>query len=152
VHGIDLVNTQLRLYQGEELAWSQDDVKLERHGVQLRILPIDPSDMTAGPDGTIRRLVLPTGDSVLAEAGTAEGQACTSDTDPLLVKLTVTGPTRHAALVRARAALEELVVEGVPTNQEFLVRLLADEAVWRGEYDVHTVSRTLGVGESAPEP
>jgi acetyl/propionyl-CoA carboxylase alpha subunit len=145
VHGIDLVQTQLTVQQGEPLAFRQADVKLERHGVQLRIVPFDATNPTAPvKDAVVERLVLPQGDEhVLAETGTAEGQPCTPDTDPLLVKLTITGPTRHAALVRARAALEELVIEGLPTNREPLLALLADERLWRRDYDETTIGEIL---------
>lgn len=147
VHGVDLIQTQHRVWAGEPLGWAQGDVQTTRHGVQLRVLPIDPEDPDRVIDGTIERLVLPTGENVHTEVGTAEGMPCNADTDPLLVKITVTGPTRHAALVRARAALAELILEGVPTNQAFLGRLLADAAVWKGEHDTHTIDRML---ESAP--
>ncbi len=142
VHGIDLINTQFRVHIGERLGWEQADVKLERHGVQLRIFPFR-AGATGAVEGEIERLVLPTGEHLAVEAGTAEGQPCTEDTDPLLVKITVTGPTRHAALVRARAALEELVIEGVETNREFLLEILAEPSVWRGQYNTHTLEEWI---------
>lgn len=144
VLGIDLIQTQHRVHVlGEALGWTQDDVKPTRHGIQLRILTHDPDQPDLVANGTIERIVLPEGEHVEAVTGTAEGQPCNPDTDPLLAKITVSGPTRHAALVRARAALAELIIEGVPTNQAFLIRLLADEGVWRGEYDTATVARML---------
>jgi acetyl-CoA/propionyl-CoA carboxylase biotin carboxyl carrier protein len=147
VVGTDLVQTQLRLAAGEQLGWQQADVQFPRHGVELRLFPFDMENPGERPTGSIERLVLPEGDEhVRALAGTAEGQPVTSETDPLLAKITVTGPTRHAALVRARAVLADLAIEGVPTNKELLSQLLADEAVWRGEYDDHTVARILSAG------
>ncbi len=146
VVGTDLVQTQLRLAEGEPLGWKQEAVKFPRHGVELRLFPFDAENPGVAPTGTIERMTLPTGEHLLTQAGTAEGQPVTADTDPLLAKITVTGPTRHAALVRARAALEEVVIEGVATNRDVLLRLLADEAVWRGEYDDNTVARLLDAG------
>lgn len=153
VVGLDLVQTQVRLQEGEPLGFGQADVVAGRHGVQLRVLPFDEANPEALIEGTIERMVLPEGENVLAETGTAEGQPVSPHTDPLLVKLTVTGPTRHAALVRARAALEALVIEGVPTNREFLLRALADERVWRGDYAIDTLDRILSgaVDEAAPK-
>lgn len=143
VHGVDLVHTQLRIHDEEELGWGQGQVKFTRHGVQLRVFPVDVAGGGGPATGTIERLVVPEGEHVLAEVGTAEGQPVNDDTDPLLVKLTVTGPTRHAALVRARAALSELVIEGVPTNRDFLLELVANEQIWRGGYDVHTLPEMI---------
>ena len=148
VLSVDLIDVQHRVTLGEPVGWSQDDVKIERYGVQLRVLPVDPTRPDADVDSHIERLVLPEGEHVLSETGTKEGQPCNSNTDPLLAKITVTGPTRHATLVRARAALEDLVIEGVPTNRDFLMRLLADESVWRGDYDTDTIERTLSGGST----
>ena len=74
----------------------------------------------------------------------AEGQLCTPETEPLLASLVVTGPTRHAALVKARAALEGVVVEGVANNVAVLKQAVGDPGFWQGEYDVHVVDPYLG--------
>ena len=102
---------------------------------------MDPADGVSRPEGTLERLVLPRG--LHAEIGVGEGQLCTPETEPLLASLVVTAPTRQAALVKARAALEEVVVEGVVNNVEVLKRVCADPDFWRGNYDVHFVDRHL---------
>jgi acetyl/propionyl-CoA carboxylase alpha subunit len=144
-YNVDLIDVQYRTWLGEPLGWGQRDVPANRHGVELRVVPFDRDDPYASIKGTIERLELPDQEDVMAVTGTAEGQAVTPETDPLLVKITISGPTRHAALVRARHALEALVIEGVPTNREVLLELLADERVWRGEHDVATLGAHLGV-------
>lgn len=146
VYNVDVIDAQYRTWLGEPLGWEQRDVPENRHGVELRIVPFDRDDPYAPIVGTIEALELPTGDEhVAAVSGTAEGQPVTPETDPLLAKITVTGPTRHAALVHARHALEALRIEGVPTNRDVLLELLADPVVWRGEHDVATLGARLGV-------
>jgi propionyl-CoA carboxylase alpha chain len=137
VQGVDLVDAQLSTLLGEPLGWQQVDAHPKKHGLQLRVLHVDPSDLSR-PEGVLETFTLPEG--VSCEAGAVEGQLCTPDTDPLLVKITVTAPTRHAALVRARAALEELVIEGVANNREVLLQLLAEPAFWQGPVDTGTLS------------
>lgn len=141
VFDVDLIDTQLRLSLGEPLGWEGADTTAPQHGIQLRILHVDPADGVSRPIGTLERLDLPEG--VYAEVGVGVGQVCTPETEPLLASLVVTAPTRQAALVKARAALEEVVVEGVVNNVEVLKRVCADPDFWRGNYDVHVVDRHL---------
>jgi len=138
--GVDLVRTQVRLFQGEWLGWEHHDVSLERHGLMLRLIHIDPADGSR-PEGTLERFQLP--DDVLCEPGTLEGLLCTLETDPVLAEMVVVGPTRQAALVKARAAVERTAIEGVKTNREALLALFDQETFWRGEYDVDTLPALL---------
>jgi acetyl/propionyl-CoA carboxylase alpha subunit len=142
VFDVDLIDTQVRLSEGEPLGWEGAETVPPRHGIQLRLLHVDPSDGISRPDGVLERLELPAG--VFAEIGVAEGQACTAETEPLIASLVITGPTRHATLVKARAALEHVVIEGVVNNLEVLRQVVADADFWRGTYDVHMVDRYLG--------
>jgi len=140
VFDVDLVDAQARLSEGQPLGWEGATSVPERHGVQLRILHVDPADGVTRPEGVLERLIVPEG----AEVGVAEGQLCTPETEPLLASIVVTGPTRHAALVKAKAILDDIVVEGVDHNVEVLKRVVADPEFWRGRFDVHLVDRHLG--------
>lgn len=138
--GVDLIRTQLRMQSGQHLAWDHASTVPAEHHLQLRVLHVDPT--TGGrPPGEITAWHMPSG--VLVEEGTAEGQPANDQTDPLLCKITVSAPTRQAALVRARAALAALRIEGVPTNREALLDLLSDANVWAGRADVETLARFL---------
>lgn len=139
--GVDLLRTQIRLSRGEHLAWDHADAHLDRHGLVIRLVHGDPRT-GARPVGTLERLDLPT--DVEGTAGTAEGQPCGPDTDPVLAQLVVVGPTRQATLVTARRALERTSVEGVPSNRQALLDLFGQEAFWRGQYDVDSIRRALG--------
>ncbi len=140
VYGVDLLDTQFRLSHGEHLDWEGMSNEPNRFGVQLRILHVDTTDMSR-PEGMIEALDLPEG--VIADVSLDVGFECSRQTEPLLVKLTVTGPTRQAALVQARSALEGLNIEGVPTNKDLLLALLGEEPYWRGNYDTSTLPGLL---------
>ena len=141
VFGVDLIDVQLRLAEGEPLAWEGADTTATRHGVQLRLLHVDPRDGVSRPDGVLERLELP--DMAKVEVGVAVGQLCTAETEPLIASIVVTAPTRQSALVKARAALEDVVVEGLVTNLEVLKRVVAAPQFWKGAYDVHVVDDFL---------
>ena len=136
VHGVDLVEAQRMALEGEPLDWKQQDALARRHGVQLRIHHVRPTDLTR-PEGVLERLVPPEG--VRVDVGVDEGLALGPDSEPVLLKITATAPTRQAALVKARQALEELVVEGVETNVPVLEALFDQRSYWEGRYDVHTL-------------
>lgn len=150
VHGIDLVETQLRLAEGEPLAWSGAETEPTRHGVQIRLLHVDPLDGIGRPPGVLEALELPEG--VASSVGVAVGQACSDQTEPLLASLTVVGPTRHAALVKARSALEGVRIEGIANNLDVLKRVFEDRVFWEGAYDSHVIDPHLGVDGPAAIP
>lgn len=141
VFGVDLIDTQIRLALGEPLGWYGADTNPNRHGIQLRILHVDPSNGIARPPGRLEKLHIPEG--VTAEVGVSEGQMCTEETEPLLASIVVTAPTRQAALVKAAAVLKDVRVEGVVNNVEVLRRLCTDPSFWKGEYDVNVVDKHL---------
>lgn len=142
VFGIDLIDTQLRLAMGDPLGWDGAETEPPRHGIQLRLLHVDPTDGISRPDGVLEKLELP--DGVFAEVGVAVGQACTAETEPLLASIVVTAPTRQAAIVKARSVLEDVAVQGVVTNLEPLKGILGDPQFWHGTYDVHMAEAHLG--------
>lgn len=138
VHGVDLVQTQQMALEGEPVDWDQTDATAQRHGIQLRIHHVRPDDLSR-PEGSIERLVLPKG--VRCDVGVEANTPMTPDSEPVILKITATAPTRQAALVKARKALDDLVVEGVVTNVPTLRRLFDDREFWEGRYDVRLLER-----------
>lgn len=140
VFDVDLIDAQLRMAEGEPLGWEGADTLPTRHGIQLRLLHVDPADGISRPEGTLTRLELPRAHS---QVGVAVGQRCTAETEPLIATLVVTAPTRKAAVVKARAALEAVRLEGIVSNVEVLKRVVEDKRFWNGTYDVHLVDDHL---------
>lgn len=138
VYDIDLLQLQAMTLEGETIPWKQEQTGMTEHAIQLRIHHVDPETLDRH-DGVITKLVLPQG--VSCDVGVNEGAPCSADSEPLLVKITATGPTRQAALVKARAALGELVIEGVDTNIGMLERLFDHRPFWEDTYDVRTLER-----------
>jgi acetyl/propionyl-CoA carboxylase alpha subunit len=128
VTGVDLVQWQLRIAQGERLELR--DSLLLAHAIEVRLYAEDP--VTFLPQaGRIETLRLPAG--VRVEAGVEEGDEVGTSYDPMIAKLIATGATRDDALDRLAAALDETHVGGVTTNLPFLRWLIAHPAFRAGE-------------------
>ena len=119
VTGIDLVHWQLRVAAGEALPWAQDDIELRGHAIELRINAERPAVNFTPAAGQVTRWDQPAGPGVRVDAGVVAGWEVPTTYDSLLAKLIAYGPDRaHARRVLVRA-VEEFVVEGVPTTLPF---------------------------------
>ena len=116
VTGIDLVREQFRIAAGEPVTIP---LPARGHSIEFRINGEDPSANFMPAPGTIRRLRLPSGPGVRVDAGVAEGDTVSGNFDSMIAKLIVTGATRDEAIQRARRALAELEIEGIPTVVPF---------------------------------
>lgn len=126
--GYDLVKWQIRIAAGIPLGFKQDDVRLNGSAIECRI--------NAKGCGTLKMLHVPGGPFVRFDTCLIEGTVVTPYYDSLLGKLIVQAKTREEALRKLRAALCELVLEGIPTNIEEQLRIVEDERFTSGSYDL----------------
>ncbi|WP_354234419.1 biotin carboxylase N-terminal domain-containing protein [Arthrobacter sp. UYEF3] len=138
VTGIDLVREQFRLARGEELGYGDPEVR--GHSIEFRITGEDPGRNFMPAPGIITGLKNPTGPGVRIDSGVEQGDVISGNFDSMLSKLIVTGATRNQALQRSRRALEEMVVEGIPTVIPFDLAVVTnpDFAPADGPFKVHT--------------
>ena len=138
VTGIDLVREQFRLARGEELGYGDPEVR--GHSIEFRITGEDPGRNFMPAPGTITGLKNPTSPGVRVDSGVEQGDVISGNFDSMLSKLIVTGATRTQALQRSRRALEEMVVEGIPTVIPFDLAVVSnpDFAPAEGPFKVHT--------------
>jgi len=138
VTGIDLVREQFRLARGEELGYGDPEVR--GHSIEFRITGEDPGRNFMPAPGTITVLKNPTGPGIRVDSGVEQGDVISGNFDSMLSKLIVTGATRAQALQRSRRALEEMVVEGIPTVIPFDLAVVSnpDFAPTEGPFKVHT--------------
>lgn len=138
VTGIDLVREQFRLARGEEMGYGDPEVR--GHSIEFRITGEDPGRNFMPAPGTIATLKNPTGPGVRIDSGVEQGDVISGNFDSMLSKLVVTGATRTQALQRSRRALEEMVVEGIPTVIPFDLAVVSnpDFAPAEGPFKVHT--------------
>jgi acetyl-CoA/propionyl-CoA carboxylase, biotin carboxylase, biotin carboxyl carrier protein len=139
VTGIDLVREQFRIANGEELGY--DDPEPIAHSIEFRINGEDPGRGFLPAPGVVSVFDPPSGPGVRLDSGVIEGDVIGGAFDSMLAKLIVTGRDRHQALERARRALAEFVVDGMPTVLPF-DRVVVEDPAFAPEGDkpfsVHT--------------
>ncbi len=136
--GVDLVVEQLRIADGLPLSVTETPA-VRGHSIEFRINAEDPGRGFLPAPGSVTVFAPPAGPGVRVDAGVEAGGAVLPAFDSLMAKLVVTGPTRQAALARARRALAEFRIEGVPTVLPFH-RAVVDEPDFTAEtgFRVHT--------------
>ena len=117
IAGVDLVLAQFHIAEGKEI--SAQDPATRGHSFEFRINGEDPAANFLPAPGKITKLVLPAGPGVRVDTGVSEGDTVSGAFDSMIAKVIVTGPTRAIALSRARRALAEMQVEGIPTVLPF---------------------------------
>ncbi len=138
VTGVDLVREMFRIAGGEELGY--DDPPVEGHSIEFRINAEDAGRNFMPAPGTLTRWHAPSGPGIRLDGGYDQGETVPGSFDSLVAKLIVTGRTRDEALARSRRALDEFVVEGMPTVIAFH-RAVVDDAAYVGDgksFGVHT--------------
>jgi len=144
--GIDMVAEQIRIAAGEPLGYSQADVTLRGHAVEFRINAEDVAHDFRPQAGTVDRYLPPGGPGVRMESHLYPGYEVPPYYDSLLGKLVVWAPDRPTALARSRAALDELVLEGLITNTDFHRAVLRNETFIEGAFTTNLLDR---VGSAA---
>ena len=139
--GLDLVSEQIRIAAGEPLSMRQQDVRMTGHAIELRINAEDTAHEFRPQAGIVERYLAPGGPGVRMDSHLYSGYEVPPFYDSLLGKLVVWGPDRPTAIVRARAALDELVVEGLVTNVPFHKALLGSQAFLDGAFTTNLLDR-----------
>ncbi len=142
--GVDLVKEQLRIAAGEPLSVTQEEIQPRGWAIELRINAEDPDRAFMPSPGVVEAIELPGGPGVRVDTAVYPGYTVPPYYDSLIAKLIVWGRDRDEALARARRALGELRLEGITTTVPFHLRLLADERVVAGDYDIELVDREWG--------
>jgi len=162
VTGLDLVREMFRIAAGEELGY--DDPRVEGHSIEFRINAEDGGANFMPAPGTLTRWSPPSGPGIRLDGGYEEGETIPGSFDSLIAKLIVTGRDRTQALERSRRALDEFIVDGMPTVIPFHAAVVTDEAfVGDGEsFSVYTqwietdfdnqLQPYAGSSADAPEP
>jgi acetyl-CoA/propionyl-CoA carboxylase biotin carboxyl carrier protein len=135
VTGIDLVREQFRIAAGEQLGF--EDPIIRGHSIEFRINGEDPGRSFLPAPGRISSWSAPSGPGVRVDAGFQGGDEIGGNFDSLLAKLVITGATRAQAIERARRALSEFVIEGLPTALPFH-RAIVEDPAFTQDFKIYT--------------
>jgi acetyl-CoA carboxylase, biotin carboxylase subunit len=142
--GIDLVALQIGIAAGEPLGLRQSDIEPRGHAIEFRINAEDPAADFRPGAGIIERYHAPGGPWIRMDSHLYPGYEVPPYYDSLLGKLIVWGTDREQAIARSRAALEELLVDGVTTNIEIHRALLQNETFLEGRFTTNLLDRVGG--------
>ncbi len=135
VTGIDIVEMQIRIAQGEAIKFSQTDICSKGHAIELRLYAEDSENDFLPATGSLLVYDMPKGEGVRVDNGFREGMEITSAFDPMLAKIIVHGQDREQAIERAIKAVDDTIVLGLNTNIDYLKRLLSHSAYQAGMVD-----------------
>ena len=136
VTGVDIVKEQIKIANGQELSFSQDDVEIRGHAIECRINAENPDFNFAPSPGKISNVYLPSGGVGLrVDSAVYPGYTIPPYYDSMIAKIIVHGENRFDALMKMQRALYELEIDGVVTNSGFQLDLISDPNVIAGDYD-----------------
>ncbi|MFY9316077.1 MAG: acetyl-CoA carboxylase biotin carboxylase subunit [Burkholderiales bacterium] len=140
--GLDLVQLQIRIADGEKLPFRQKDVQLRGHAIECRINAEDPFRFTPSP-GKITSYHPPGGPGIRVDSHVYAGYSVPPNYDSMIGKVIAYGASREQAILRMRIALSEMVVEGIQTNLPLHLDLLHDLRFVRGGTSIHYLEQKL---------
>lgn len=141
ITGIDLVKEQIKIASGEKLSFSQDDLKISGHAIELRVYAEDPANNFLPDIGTLQTYITPHGNGVRVDDGFEQGMEIPIYYDPMIAKLITYGKDREEAIVRMVRAIEEYDITGIETTLGFGKFVMQHEAFKTGKFDTHFVAK-----------
>ncbi|TKZ21828.1 acetyl-CoA carboxylase biotin carboxylase subunit [Shimia litoralis] len=142
IFGVDLVREQIRVAEGLPMSFTQDDLTINGHAIEVRINAERLPNFAPCP-GRITQYHAPGGLGVRMDSALYDGYSIPPFYDSLIGKLIVHGRDRPEALARLNRALGELIVDGVDTTVPLFHALLEEEAVQAGSYNIHWLEHWL---------
>ena len=150
VTGIELVEAQLRIAAEKKLPFTQDEITFSGHAIEMRVCAEEPERGFRPAVGRIGLLRYPRAAFARVDSGVREGTTVTSAFDSLLLKLVVHAGTRSDAATKAKAALGELTLLGVPTNIDALSRIVSSPQFRAGHLHTGFLDELPGLLETPP--
>ncbi len=139
ITGKDLVKEQIRVAMGHPLSFSQDDLTINGHSVEVRVYAEDPANNFLPDIGKLTTYVPPKGPGVRVDDGFEEGMDIPIYYDPMIAKLVTHGATREEAIARMLRAIDDYRITGVTTTLPFCSFVLKHPAFVSGKFDTHFV-------------
>jgi acetyl/propionyl-CoA carboxylase alpha subunit len=152
VTGLDLVELQLRVAEGEPLPASARDARIGGHAIEVRLYAEDVPAGFLPANGTLHQFRIDPADGVRVDAGVTDGSVVSTHYDPMLAKVIAHGATRRDAARRLARALRRAHIHGVTTNRDLLVGILREPEFLAGKTDTGYLTRHDPAALGAPAP
>ena len=145
VTGVDIIKEQIKIASGEVLSFKQKDIVFTGHSMEVRINAEDPDKNFMPCPGTIKDLHLPGGNGVRIDTAIYPGYKIPPTYDSMIAKIIVHGKDRNESIAKMRSCVAELVVDGIKTNTDFILKILADEDFKNNNYDTSFIAKKFGI-------
>ncbi len=141
ITGLDLVELQIRIADGEVLPFKQEDLKIQGHAMELRVYAEDPLNDFLPSVGHLDTYILPVGEGIRVDNGIEQGMDVPIYYDPMLAKLITFGKTREESIQVMRQAIKNYQVEGISTTLPFGQFVMEHDAFKSGDFDTNFVKK-----------
>ena len=145
VTGVDIIKEQIKIASGEKLQYTQKDIKIEGHSLEVRLNAENPDKNFMPCPGTITGLHLPGGNGVRVDTAIYAGYKVPQNYDSMLAKIIVHGKNRNESIAKMKSAIAELVIEGIDTNRDFLYKILENENFVSNNYDTSFIKKEFNM-------
>jgi acetyl-CoA carboxylase, biotin carboxylase subunit len=135
ITGIDLVQLQIKVAQGERLPFTQEELSFRGHAIEVRVYAEDPANNFLPDIGTLQNYTRPQGNGVRVDDGFEQGMEIPFYYDPMIAKLVCTAETREAAIEKMIRAIDEYEITGIETTLGFCRFVMQHEAFRTGAFD-----------------
>ncbi|MFT4754142.1 MAG: acetyl-CoA carboxylase biotin carboxylase subunit [Salibacteraceae bacterium] len=141
IANLDLVEQQIKVARGEKLAFTQEDLKIHGHSIEVRVYAEDPENNFLPDIGRLSTYRLPVGEGIRVDDSMEEGKAIPIYYDPMISKLIVWAPTREEAIEKMIGAIDDYQINGVETTLSFCRYAINHDAFRSGNFDTHFVNK-----------
>ena len=148
--GLDLVKEQIRVAQGEHLGYTQNDLKIHGHAMELRVCAEDPLNNFLPDIGTLNTYKTPQGYGVRVDDSFEEGMEIPIHYDPMIAKLITFGKTREEAMQRMIRAIDDYQITGIATTLQFGKYVMQHPAFISGNFDTKFIEKHYNPDQLKP--
>ena len=141
ITSVDIVKEQLKIANGDELQFMQDDIKIEGHAIECRINAENPKKAFAPCPGKISFLNIPGGNGIRVDTAVYNGYTIPPTYDSMIAKVISHGKTREEAINKMLRALDEFTIEGIESNIDFQIDILNNDIFRLGTFDTSFISK-----------
>lgn len=141
ITGLDLVKEQIKIAEGKELTFKQEDIQFKGHAIEIRVYAEDPANNFLPDIGTLEKYVRPEGEFVRLDDGFEEGMDIPIYYDPMISKLITYGKDRQEAIEHMIKAIDNYLIIGIETTLDFCKFVLKHEAFKDGSFNTKFVEK-----------
>ena len=141
--GIDMVKEQIKIAAGEKLKFKQKEIEFRGHSIECRINAENPNKNFMPSPGKINEINLPGGNGIRIDTAIYNGYTIPPNYDSMIAKIITFGVNRNEAISKMKRALEELVIDGINTNRDFLFEIIKNPNFIRGNFDTSFIEKEI---------